>query len=379
MSISLRDECKTASTASQYWIQLRHLFIPLSATVAVLALVLAGCPSGGGGGADAGALGGNSGTELLDASTARETPGESRASPQSDVAASKKVFKFCGNIQSSAGIVAAPDGALWLADTNGNQIGRVSTGGTFTLYPLPSRTSLGPSAITVGPDKNLWFTENANRTIGFITPDGVITELSIPAFTTSLLIPTDIASGPDGNLWVTAIGGGSYAIVRVAPTGDSTVFPLQSRPSRIAAGPDGRLWFTEDWNQQIGRITTDGVLDEFPVPTANSFPTNITAGPDGNMWFIETVANQIGRITVSGAISEFPIPTASRSYGGIAAGKDGNVWFAEEGKRIARVTPDGVITEFAVSGGSPLNIVAGPDGNLWFDEGYLQCVGYVSL
>jgi hypothetical protein len=47
---------------------------------------------------------------------------------------------------------------------------------------------------------------------------------------------------------------------------------------------------------QIGRITTAGVITEFPIRTAASYPSGITTGPDGALWFTEAFANKIGRI-----------------------------------------------------------------------------------
>jgi virginiamycin B lyase len=55
----------------------------------------------------------------------------------------------------------------------------------------------------------------------------------------------------------------------------------------ITAGPDGNLWFTEYGGNKIGRITTAGVITEFPIPTDDSEPWGITSGPDGNLWFTE--------------------------------------------------------------------------------------------
>ena len=54
-------------------------------------------------------------------------------------------------------------------------------------------------------------------------------------------------------------------------------------------------------------------------------------------------------------------------------GADGNLWFTEIGDpgQIGRITPAGVITEFATgltNNSAPDQIVAGPDGNLWFTE-----------
>jgi virginiamycin B lyase len=91
-----------------------------------------------------------------------------------------------------------------------------------------------------------------------------------------------------------------------------TEFPIPAGPSGpdgITTGPDGALWFTETGANQIGRITTAGVITKFKIPTAGSEPVNITTGPDGALWFTEYFVNQIGRITADGVITEFNIPT----------------------------------------------------------------------
>lgn len=74
----------------------------------------------------------------------------------------------------------------------------------------------------------------------------------------------------------------------------------------------------------------------------NSGPFAITLGPDGNLWFTELDARKIGRITPEGVMTEFVIPSGA-SPGSIAAGKDGNLWFTAAGSdnSIGRVTPEG--------------------------------------
>ena len=42
--------------------------------------------------------------------------------------------------------------------TDGNKIGRITTAGAFTEYPIPTASS-NPEGITAGPDGALWFTE----------------------------------------------------------------------------------------------------------------------------------------------------------------------------------------------------------------------------
>src|SRR5258706_2316371 len=89
-----------------------------------------------------------------------------------------------------------------------------------------------------------------------------------------------------------------------------TEFPTatDSRPSGITTGPDGALWFTEYGTGQIGRITTAGMITEFPIPTAivENLVT-ITQRQDAALWFIDTTDNQIDSITTAREITEFII------------------------------------------------------------------------
>ena len=94
-------------------------------------------------------------------------------------------------------------------------------------------------------------------------------------------------------------------IGRITTGGVVTEYPIPDcqQPTRIGitAGPDGALWFTEiPSGNKIGRITTAGLITEYPVPTANSYPCGITAGPDGALWFTESAGNNIGRAPACG-------------------------------------------------------------------------------
>src|SRR5262249_60274179 len=73
---------------------------------------------------------------------------------------------------------------------------------------------------------------------------------------------------------------------------------------------------------RIGRITLDGVIDEFDIPSPNSGPLGIVTGCDGNLWFTEgNDPGRIGRITPGGVITEFTAGLSENSFPvGIAAG-----------------------------------------------------------
>jgi virginiamycin B lyase len=128
--------------------------------------------------------------------------------------------------------------------------------GTVTEFPTPTRGT--PFDITAGPDGNLWFTVGAGE-IGRITPGGSITLFRLPGTCGKYLTcaPWGITAGPDGNLWFTEEIGN--VIGRITPGGSFSAFRIptaSSRPEGITVGPDGNLWFTEEGGSKIGRITT---------------------------------------------------------------------------------------------------------------------------
>ena len=60
---------------------------------------------------------------------------------------------------------------------------------------------------------------------------------------------------------------------------------------------------------QIGRITPDGAITAFKDGiTPGSKPLSIVVR-DGVMWFSEAAGDRIGRMTVDGKVTEFPIPS----------------------------------------------------------------------
>ena len=75
----------------------------------------------------------------------------------------------------------------------------------------------------------------------------------------------------------------------------------------------------------------------------------------------------------------FPIPTGSQPIS-ITEGPDGNLWFTlQNSSQVARITPDGVITEFRTPTFSfPFDITPGPDGNVWFSEGSTGQIGFIT-
>lgn len=291
-------------------------------------------------------------------------------------------------------ITTGPDGNLWFTEFSG-RVGRITTSGQITEFPifrqkpgtLPTPDKIFLFGITGGPDGALWFVANCcdpaaqPGLIGRITTSGDVSLYPVKRGTSPTV---GITTGPDGNLWFPATNttcasknqpcsqriDGSIERMNTAGvvTGDFAIPTPYSDPSRIVPGPDGNLWFTEQGSigangccqptfpspGKIGKITTSGTITEFQLPgqpDPAAFvdnPAGIAAGPDGNLWFTEYSyltrdthvqhgGNKIGRITTSGAITEYPIPTQYARADGIANGPagDGGLYFTESPNNFA--------------------------------------------
>ena len=256
-------------------------------------------------------------------------------------------------------------------DLGPDGIGRVTTSGSFTEYPLTEPGLL--RNIAPGLDGNLWFTRvRAPFTtdpdkVGRITPLGIATE-----FTLSLDSgPLGITAGPDGATWFTEYY--RQRIGRITAGGVISEYSVGIHGRGIALGPDGFLWVAGCEGCAGFRPGSPFVPFPPPNPQPGICPEEIVAGPDGNLWYQYVGRSSIGRVSPLGAYTEFPVPSGSVIHD-IAAGIDGNLWFTSSDfvdAWVGRITPWGQVTEFPLPFGSvPRGITAGPDGALWFANGY---------
>lgn len=250
--------------------------------------------------------------------------------------------------------------------------GALTVTGPGTRYTVQGTK---PSSITTGSDGALWFTEWAKDRIGRITMAGHVSKWTLP---TADAGPTSIVAGPDGNLWFTETGiprGPTIdQIGRITPQGAITEFPINGRPVAITAGPEGDLWFTAEGptGPEIGQMSSGGIvgytaLRDQGLTAQGATASGITTGSDGNLWFT-TDDGEIGRMVPSGNVSFFDIPGGGVA-GTIADGPDGNLWFTgystSSAAYIGRITTNGAISRYPIASEAQ-GITAGPDGNIWF-------------
>lgn len=289
-------------------------------------------------------------------------------------------------------IATAPDGSVWFVEFYGNAITQMLPGGRFRRVQADSQQA-GLTGVTVDAQGNVWATESVANRIVKLGTNGRLTHYDVP---TPNARPGVITVGPDGALWFSEVYGQN--IGRLDPaTGSIKEFPIVGRPENgivsddpypkgITTGPDGALWFClGGWNA-IGRLTVDGEMSIYPVPTENSGPYRIVTGGDGALWFTELLGGKIGRITTGGAITEFKTPQTVSGPRGIVAGPDGALYYAEGlGKKsIGRITTTGLFSEIAIPvsadeirslelvslypsdpAGYPQGITFAPDGRIW--------------
>jgi len=117
-------------------------------------------------------------------------------------------------------------------------------------------------------------------------------------------------------------------------------------------------------------------LVEYPLANPDGQLSDLSPGPDGNLWApYYCCPEAIARITPAGVITDFAVPGSGGAV--ISAGADKNLWFQAGGPNVYRMTTDGAtITPFNISSryGGTGDITLGPDGNVWFTESQ---AGYV--
>ena len=193
--------------------------------------------------------------------------------------------------------------------------------------------------------------------------------------------PFGITSGPRGSVWFSL----GNSIGRIDQRDQITTYPLADPNEQdvgwMTTGPRGSVWFAERDTGKIGRITANGRITEYQLPTSTATPQGIVFAPDGNIYVTEQGANAIARLNPrTGHATDIPVPTPDSGPQSGALGPDGAIWFVERSAdKVGRMTLDGHFTEYPLTPGSfPNRIVVGPDGALWFTELFGGKIGRIT-
>jgi streptogramin lyase len=199
--------------------------------------------------------------------------------------------------------------------------------GVAACNPFPQEY---PIAILPGPDAATWaLTLNG---MVRLNPDATTTILPL---STPYAGPRDVALGADGAFWVAEAAG---TIERIPISGAASRHAVAGHPMRIAAGADGALWFL-DGDGRVRRITVLGNVTTVVASVSGGVTAGdaIASGGDGAIWFTEAASNKLARITPSGTLTEFAVPDAVGTPTGVTSAPDGSLWFLEQDRGLTLV------------------------------------------
>src|ERR1700730_13159363 len=138
---------------------------------------------------------------------------------------------------------------------------------------------------------------------------------------------------------------------------------------------------SEAAGSRVGRMTMDGKVTEFPIPSHDSQPRAMVSHPDGSIWFVETSTNALGRIDRNGKITEHKVPTPNASLRGVTVGADGDLWYtANFANKIGRMAPDGTVLgeyDIPTPGSGARCIAPMSDGRLFLTQWDAGLIGEV--
>ena len=107
------------------------------------------------------------------------------ALPAAARAVTVQTFPVPSGAANLSDIVAGPDGALWFTETGANKVGRITTAGQITEYPVPNLASglqdTGPTQI-VSSGGALWFLTDIGESVYRMATSGAFTRVFDDSF-----------------------------------------------------------------------------------------------------------------------------------------------------------------------------------------------------
>jgi virginiamycin B lyase len=236
---------------------------------------------------------------------------------------------------------------------------------SYAEHPMLAKTDI-PTAVDIGPNGTVWFTIEFSDAIG-VFRNGKIDRLSKGS---QNLEPLGLAADGAGGAWYTDTP--MRAISHISSDGIVQSFPLSTpivRLGRLAIAPDGAVWFGEITTASVTRLK-DGTFTRYDVGSLGATPYGIAVDSTGAVWTTLQGADQLGWISMDGQVTALDVPTRNSGLGDVSVDRSGAVWFLElRANKIGRFA-EGRFTEFVLptSSAGLTALAAAPDGAVWFTE-----------
>ena len=286
-------------------------------------------------------------------------------------------------------LVLDPAGNLYIADTNNHRIRKVGTDGNISTFagngqaassgdggPATSAAMNSPEGLAIDQAGNLYVADTAGHRVRKITPDGTITTVAGngsggftgdggPATQASLYYPKGLAVDPSGNLFIadwlnsrvrvvtpdgtiyTAAGNGAFSYY--GDGGPATNAALRF-PWGLAADASGKIYIADDENSLIRMLTPVAPLlsnvapqiDAAGVASASAFGGFSAVAPGS---WVEIHGSHLATNTRAWTGADFHGSQAPTSLDGTAVTIGGQAAF------IAYVSPDQINAEIPSGAG----------------------------
>ncbi|GEM_PF-1957566 len=229
--------------------------------------------------------------------------------------------------KSPYGLIADPDGTLYVADAGGNSIRVVSPEGVVSTMKLMNDLGDEFTLKTIhdvvrDSQGNFYVPERANHRILKISPQGVVSVLagSTRGFrdgagqTAKFNFPMGLAVDSDDNIYVA--DSNNNRIRKISPSGQVTTIGQRtdfSDPFEVASGPDGNLYVADRGGNRVIRLSLQGeatvIAGSGTQPDGTGTyprlgrPTGIDVDASGNVYVAEIENHTIRKISPSGVVS----------------------------------------------------------------------------
>jgi streptogramin lyase len=254
-----------------------------------------------------------------------------------------------GNFTQTYDPALGPDSSVWFGNFTigqfGNEaqayIGRISSTGKIVEQMFPNECSgyppSYPNYLAADPAGNVWFVGTCPASIGFDSQSHGITQFVAPQF-------SGLAIGPGPIVWA----GNSSGLFAYSSAGTLLQSYNIAADAGVALGAGGDVWVLSNYTQSVSKLDpSNGSIVTFQLPGCNCSSRNLgnpTFGPDGALWFTEgggsynPYAGMVGRITTRGVLVEFPTYEPHSQPSGIAFDANGDLWVADFGaNKIGRM------------------------------------------
>ena len=146
----------------------------------------------------------------------------------------------------AAEVIADAAGGAWFTMNGDPELGHVTAAGMVSRRPIGgSGTNLG---LLAAPDGAVWVADFGGDRVVRVSSDGAVTAFAAAAGAK----PQSFGLGPGGVVWVTESG--IDRIGRVRGGGVDAAIPTGQWPDHMAVTPDGWAWFTEYYGDRLGRV-----------------------------------------------------------------------------------------------------------------------------